>query len=469
VTDALITIPMPHMGVSVTEGTVIAWRKAPGDAVKADEPVCDIATDKVDTEILAPADGVIARLIAAEGETVAVGDPLAEMAVDAAVAAAVEQADAVAGADRAAPAVGGDAAAAPQREAVAAGPAVSRVHAAADAAPRRFDPVAAAEAVLDRTRVRDGGRATSPVARRIAEQNGIDLAGVPGSGLRGRVRKADVLAALETAGRATVAVPTPGDLPRGYDDVPYEIVPTSRQRRLTAEHMIRSRQTAAHMTTEADVDMSSAARARETLNAVRAAAGAERVSYLALIARAACAALGEFPNLNATFATERHIRWREVNLGIAVDTDAGLLVPVIRGCEQLAAPAIADAIADLAERARSRRLTPDDMRTGTFTISNPGSLGAVSAMAIINQPQVAILGTPAIIRRPVVVADSHGGETIGIRPMMMLALTFDHRAIDGAEATRCVVRIKELLEGWDAAAYGPTPVVDRTIQVRGTG
>ena len=439
---------MPHMGVSVTEGTVIGWHKAPGDAVKADEPLCDIATDKVDTEILAPADGVIARLIAAEGETVAVGDPLAEMAVDAAAAVAVARGDEVAPA----PPQAEPAAALRQGGTASAQTAAPRVHAPADVAPRRFDHVAAAQAVLDRTRVRDGGRATSPVARRIAEQNGIDLAGVAGTGLRGRVGKADVLAALESARAAAPALPAPGGLPRGYDDVPYEIVPTSRQRRLTAEHMIRSRQTAAHMTTEAEVDMSSAARARETLNAARAAG--ERISYLALIARAACAALREFPSLNATFGTERQIRWREVNLGIAVDTEAGLLVPVIRGCEQLTASAIADAIADIAGRARSRRLTPDDMRAGTFTISNPGSLGAASAMAIINQPQVAILGTPAITRRPVVVADAHGGETIGIRPMMMLALTFDHRAVDGAEATRCVVRIREILEGWDAAAYG---------------
>ncbi len=449
--DALVTIPMPHMGVSVTEGTVIAWRKAPGDSVKADEPVCDIATDKVDTEILAPVDGVIARLIAAEGETVAVGDPLAEMAVDAAAAARLVDAAHEAGAP---PAQVDPDGAPPLREAVPVQPAAPHAHAPADVTPRRFDPVGAAEAVLDRARVRAGGRATSPVARRIAEQNGLDLAGVAGTGMRGRVRKADVLAALDSERAAAPAVPAPGGLPRGYDDVPYEIVATSRQRRLTAEHMIRSRRTAAHMTTEAEVDMSSASRARETLNVARQQAGRERLSYLALIARATCAALREFPNLNATFDTERHIRWRVVNLGIAVDTEAGLLVPVIRGCDDLTASAIAEAIADLAARARSRRLTPDDMRAGTFTISNPGSLGAASAMAIINQPQVAILGTPAIIRRPVVVTDAHGGETIGIRPMMMLALTFDHRAIDGAEATRCVVRIKELLEAWDAAAYG---------------
>jgi 2-oxoglutarate dehydrogenase E2 component (dihydrolipoamide succinyltransferase) len=453
VSDGLITIAMPHMGVSVLEGTVTAWHKAPGDAVKAAEPVCDIATDKVDTEVLAPADGVLARVIAAEGETVAVGEPLAELAVDSEVSARVERAGTAAAATGDATGAAAEIhAAPPEREAAAAASAIT--HVAADVTPRRFDPVAAAEALVARTGTRHGGRASSPVARRIAERNGIDLAGVRGSGLRGRVRKADVLAVLEAPARPAAPVVAPGGLPRGYDDVPHEIVPTSRQRRLIAEHMIRSRQTAAHMTTEAEVDMSSAGRARETLNAAQTAAGGERISYLALIARAACAALGEFPNLNATFEMERHIRWGEVNLGIAIDTEAGLLVPVIRRCERLTASAIAAAIADLATRARSRRLTPDDMRAGSFTISNPGSLGAASAMAIINQPQVAILGTPAIIRRPVVVADGRGGEAIGIRPMMTLALTFDHRAIDGGEATRCAVRIKELLEGWDDAAYG---------------
>ena len=187
---------------------------------------------------------------------------------------------------------------------------------------------------------------------------------------------------------------------------------------------------------------------------LRSGGGGAKVSYLALIARAACDALREFPSLNATFEEERLLRWGEVNMGIAVDTPRGLLVPVVRGCDRLRADGITSAIADLAERARTNKLTADDMRAGTFTISNPGSLGGVSAMAIINQPQVAILGTAAIVRRPWVVADPHGEETIGIRPIMRLALTYDHRAVDGAEATRCVVRIKELLEGSDASAYG---------------
>jgi pyruvate dehydrogenase E2 component (dihydrolipoyllysine-residue acetyltransferase) len=403
----VIAIPMPHLGVSVTEGTVVAWHKQPGDEVKAGDPVCDIATDKVDTEVVAPADGVLARVIAQVGDTVEVGAPLAELSLEAGAAAAEPAA----------------------------------------AEPRRFDPVTAAEAAVARAGGHGGG-ISSPVARRIAETHGIDIAAVSGSGLRGRVRKADVLAAVE-AGVPDARPVAQGELPLGYDDVPHELVVPSRQRKLIAEHMVRSRQTAAHMTTEAEVDMSAVARARDELNG----RGETKVSYLAMIARATCAVLREFPSLNSTFEMERHIVWGEVNMGIAVDTDAGLLVPVVRRCDQLTAPQIANAIADLAERARTRKLTPDHMRAGTFTISNPGSLGGVSAMAIINQPQVAILGTPAIVRRPVVVTDEHGGETIGIRPIMTLALTYDHRAVDGGEATRCVVRLKQLLESWDTASY----------------
>jgi pyruvate dehydrogenase E2 component (dihydrolipoyllysine-residue acetyltransferase) len=424
----LIAIPMPHLGVSVTEGTVVAWHKQPGDEVKAGEPVCDIATDKVDTEVVAPADGVLARVIAQVGDTVEVGAPLAELSLEAGAAAAEPRAS---------------------EPAATAEPAATEPHRfePAVAEPRRFDPVGAAEVAVARAGGHGGG-ISSPVARRIAETHGIDIAAVSGSGLRGRVRKADVLAAVE-AGVPATRPTTQGGLPIGYDDVPHELVVPSRQRRLIAEHMVRSRQTAAHMTTEAEVDMSAVARARDDLND----RAATKVSYLAMIARATCAVLREFPSLNSTFEMERHIVWGEVNMGIAVDTDAGLLVPVVRRCDQLTAPQIANAIADLAERARTRKLTPDHMRAGTFTISNPGSLGGVSAMAIINQPQVAILGTPAIVRRPVVVTDEHGGETIGIRPIMTLALTYDHRAVDGGEATRCVVRLKQLLESWDTASY----------------
>jgi 2-oxoglutarate dehydrogenase E2 component (dihydrolipoamide succinyltransferase) len=326
-----------------------------------------------------------------------------------------------------------------------------------------FDHRAALERVAHRGG-RRGRPLASPVARRIAEAHGIDLARVAGSGVAGRIRKRDVLSSIERAavpppvadGAPPALSPPPTaatGVPAGYEDVPHELVPTSRIRKLTAEHMIRSRQTAAHMTTEVEVDMEHVEAVRAAINAQRLAAGARKLSYLPFIARAAVAALREFPNLNATFELERYIRWREINLGIAVDTPQGLLVPVIRRCEELTLDGLGDRISDVAERARAKQLTADDYRAGTFTISNPGSVGAVSAMAIINQPQVAILGIPAIVRRPWVVPLPGGGESIAIRPILKLAITFDHRAIDGAEATRCAVLMKRCLESWDEQAY----------------
>jgi pyruvate dehydrogenase E2 component (dihydrolipoamide acetyltransferase) len=446
---ATVVVAMPHMGVSVEEGTVIEWHKSAGDEVAAAELICEIATDKVDTEVFAPADGVLTRIVAAAGTTVAVGEPLAELSVHVAAVAGTEP--------RAEP----DPPAAPAPAVPAGGGDVDREEAGAEIAVRaaaghdghgRFDPAAAALAV---TGVARAGSLASPVARRIAAEHGIDLGAVSGSGVRGRIRKADVLAAIgdgDRAGATAAAVP-PGGVPPGYDGVPHEILPTSRIRQLIAAHMIRSRQTAAHRTTGVPFDLGAVIRARAELNAQRLAAAAAKLSFLPFIARAACAALGEYPDLNSTFQQERTIRWQTVNLGVAVDTPEGLLVPVIRGCDRLTAPAIGDAIVDLAERARTRKLNPDDLAGGTFTISNPGSVGAVSAPAIINQPQTAILGVPAIARRPWVVSDELGAEAIAIRSILRLAVTFDHRAVDGADATRFAVSIKERLEAWGTEAY----------------
>jgi pyruvate dehydrogenase E2 component (dihydrolipoamide acetyltransferase) len=422
-------IVMPHMGVSVEEGTGVAWPQAAGAEVRAGEPVCDIATDKVDTEVVAPADGVITKIVAAEGETIPVGEPIAEMTgeggepaepVGVAAAPAEEPAGAVVAAEKP-----------PERAERFETPA--RSSGPAKVGPRRFDPVAAAEAVVPT----NGRTVSSPVAKRVAAEHGVDLASVSGSGIRGRIRKADVLAAIEAGPARPPAAPA-GGLPRGYDSVPHEAVPLSRRRKVMAEHMIRSRQTAAHMTTESDVDMTAVLRAR----------GERRITALSFVARAACEALREFPDLNASFDGEQLIRWRPVNLGIAVDTPEGLIVPVIHGCERLNVEGIAEAVRDVARRARDNTLTPDDVALGTFTLSNPGSVGAASAMAIINQPQVGILGMPAMQRLPWVVDGPDGTEAIAIRPIMRLALTFDHRVIDGAYATRCVVRIKDQLEAW---------------------
>lgn len=430
VADSLLDVPMPHMGVSVEEATVSAWHVVVGDAIEVDQPICDVSTDKVDTEVLSPVAGTVAELVIEAGGSVKVGTPLLRVSTGSTGSA-------------------GDGAG-------TAEPPANGSHALAGAS---IDVERATAEVLGR--VHRDGLLASPVARRLAAARGIALESITGTGRGGRISKRDAEGAAAVQPKpvapplelGSLADGSSDALPRGYIDVPYEAVPTTRIRRAIAEHMVRSRQTAAHMTTECEVDMHHASLVRERLNAERARAGQGRVSFLACITRAAVAALHDFPDLNATFQGERILRWHEVNVGIAVDTPDGLLAPVIRRAERLTAGAIADAIADLGARARSRELAADDMRAGTFTISNPGSLGAVSAPAIINQPQVAILGVPAIVKRPWVVATADGSDAIVPRPIMNLALTFDHRAVDGAEATRYVVRVKELLESWDADAY----------------
>jgi pyruvate dehydrogenase E2 component (dihydrolipoamide acetyltransferase) len=427
VTDTTVTdIVMPPMGVSVEEGTIVKWHVSVGDAVTVDQPICDIATDKVDTEILAVADGVISELVAGEGATVAVGQVLARLA--------------------------GSGPAAPVSP-VSAGPALM--------AGAGADPTAAAQRAFDRLG-RRAGKPASPVARRLAAERGIALQGVLGTGRLGRIRKQDVLDAVAAiapaAGRTEPSPPREAPaaargVPLGYDDVPFEIVPTSPHRRAISEHMTRSRQTSAHMTTEVEADMHHVGRVREAINESQLQTGGVRVSYLSFIARAAMIVLAAHPDLNATFQHERTLRWQQVNLGVAVDTPTGLIVPVIRAAEQMTVLGLAQAIVAAAERARTRTLTADDLRAGTFTISNPGSVGAVSAPAIINQPQVAILGTPAIVKRPWVVQTADGTDVIAPRPIMKLALTFDHRAVDGADATRYLVAVKDALESWDAQDY----------------
>jgi 2-oxoglutarate dehydrogenase E2 component (dihydrolipoamide succinyltransferase) len=447
-----VVVPMPHIGVSVEEGTVIEWHVAVGDAVEAEQLLCEIATDKVDTEVLSPAGGTVTKFFAEPGDSVPVGEPLCELDGDGS------------GSGEAQPSPASE----PTEPKTSPTPAPSTPSAGAEeraAAGRdengRFDPTAAADAV---TSLPSDSPLASPLARRIAAERGVELSGVAGTGRRGRIRKADVLAAAAAGPSSSSAAAArrapakgvaaaPEGIPPGYEGVPHEVVPTSRVRQAIAEHMIRSRQTAAHMTTEVDVDLSAVIRARTELNAARLANRGAKLSFLPFIARATCAALAEHPDLNATFQGEQTIRWGQVNLGVAVDTEAGLLVPVIPNASSLTAPAIGEAIADLAARARERKLVPDDLAGGTFTISNPGSVGAVSAPAIINQPQVAILGIPTIQRRPWIVRSADGEEMIAIRSILRLAVTFDHRATDGADATRFAVAVKDRLESWSTEAY----------------
>jgi 2-oxoglutarate dehydrogenase dihydrolipoamide succinyltransferase (E2 component) len=439
-----VQVQMPQMGISVSEGTILEWRKAVGDEVAADEPIADVTTDKVDVEIPCPASGVLAKIVAEPGDTVPVGEVIAEIDVG---GASAEGSD-----DSEGSASGSDGS--------AAGP----------------DGAVAPETSPSATSAGSGERAgfVSPVVRRMAEEHGIDLSQVEGHGVGGRIRKKDLLAHIESAPKEKPSrpmhiespyVPEPAPAPvTGNGHAPAELggrrEAMTPMRKAIAEHMLRSRQTAAHVTTVVEVDFSAVADRRAKLKETLASRGVP-LTYLAFVARATVEALAEFPILNASIEGEEVVYHDDVNLGIAVALDDGLIVPVIPRAQRLSLEGTAAAIADVAERARTRKLEPDEVQGGTFTITNPGQFGAVIATPIINQPQVGILDLEAIVKRPVVVttpvatADAERSsrddvsDAIAIRPMGFLPLSFDHRALDGATAARFLARVKELLEGGD--------------------
>ncbi len=411
---ALVDVTMPQMGVSVAEGTIVAWRVGPGDPVAADETVCEISTDKIDTEVPAPVGGVVAEVLVAVETTVEVGTVLARIAPGGAT---------------------------PQDSAAGAG----------DGQPTNGAPPP---------------RRYSPVVQRIAAEHGLDLSAVAGTGRGGRVRKQDVLALVHGRGPGEVfegaaapgaatgsspeaesapsPVPAPPEPPLHIES-PYRPEPVppaavdgfSRMRRQIGEHMKRSLETAATCTTWIEVDMSGVESARARLG----------LTALAFVGRACIDALREHPALNATLEGERYAQWREVHLGIAVSLgEDGLIVPVIRDAHELSAEGLGSRIRDLARRARARELTADEVRGGTFTITNPGQYGSIMATPIINQPQVAILDLEAIVKRPVVVSDGAGHDAIAIRPMTILGLSWDHRALDGVLAAQFLASVKRGLE-----------------------
>ena len=410
---------MPQMGVSVAEGTILEWRKRPGDWVEADESICDVSTDKIDVEIPSPASGRLERILVEPGETVPVGTPLAEL----------------------------DTAAEPGE----AHPEESSSPQADSSARPPDSPSRSGEAAeVDRSRF------YSPVVRKIAAERGVDLEQVEGTGVGGRVRKADLLAFLEDGGakKAHEERPLHIESPYRFEPQPAAsaedaIGPTRREqmspmRVQIARHMLDSRRTSAHCTTIVEVDFSRIASRRKELREGMARRGVN-LTYLAFVASATVAALERHPVLNASIDGEEVVYHDQVNLGIAVALEAGLIVPVIRQAERLSLEGLAAAIGDLASRARDKQLHPDEVQGGTFTITNPGQFGAVLATPIINQPQVAILDLEAIVKRPVVV-ERDGDEAIAIRPMSYLCMSWDHRALDGAEAARFLAGLKEGLE-----------------------
>jgi 2-oxoglutarate dehydrogenase complex dihydrolipoamide succinyltransferase (E2) component len=401
---------MPQMGVSVAEGTILKWHKQPGDRVEADEVVCEISTDKVDTEIPAPASGRLVKIMVGENQTVPVGTTLAEIEKQPSAAKAADgfEQGATAGKDGVSPDNG---------------------------------------AVPDRSHV------ISPVVRRIAAEHDVDLAAVEGTGIGRRIRKKDVLAFIENRveERAlhTESPYRPEPAPaaaNGHGKPAERREPLSVMRRQIAEHMVSSRRTAAHCTTVIEVDLAKVVARRSELKESFAARGAP-LTYLAFVARATVGALQEHPILNAALDGEEIVYHDDVNLGIAVALEQGLIVPVIKRAQRLSLEGIAAAVADLSARARAKRLSPDEVQGGTFTITNPGQFGTVLATPIINQPQVAILDLEAIVKRPTVV-EGPDGDSIAVRPLTNLCLSFDHRVLDGAEAARFLGAVKARLEQW---------------------
>jgi pyruvate/2-oxoglutarate dehydrogenase complex dihydrolipoamide acyltransferase (E2) component len=378
-TDTTVEVTMPQMGVSVAEGTVMEWKKRAGDWIEADEPVVEISTDKVETEVPAAVSGRLVEIVVDVGATVAVGSVLA--LID-----------------------------------TAAVPGVAHV-----------------EEGAEEQRSEEPSPPVSPVVRRIAAEHHVDVAQVHGSGRLGRVTKRDILGFIEQQ-QPVLHTESPyrdEQQPLPAPRSPLPAPPLSPMRAAIGQRMRASLDTAAHCTTVAEADMS----------AVEAARG--DMSYLPFVARAVVLALREFPVLNSTWEGDRLVAHEEVHLGVAVALgDDGLIVPVVRDAHELSAEGLARRIRDLAERARSRRLEPDEVTGGTFTITNPGRYGALMATPIINQPQVAILDLEAVVRRPVVV----GGDSIAIRPMTYLCMSWDHRALDGVLAARFLQSVRRHVE-----------------------
>ena len=421
---------MPQMGVSVAEGTLIEWRKQRGDWVQADETICEVSTDKIDTEIPSPASGRVIEILVAVGVTVEVGATLARIATDA------RPGEPHSAEDEPPPRVAATAAPPPPPERARRTPNPPAPGAGGGrrpSAPRRY----------------------SPVVQRIADEHDVDLDDIEGTGREGRVRKQDVLAYVQAHGGAQPSQAAENE-PTLHTESPYrrgaggsasgpytppEGRQLSRMRQQIGEHMKRSQETAATCTTWIEVDVSRIELARKQLG----------ITALPLIARCTIGALVEFPLLNAWLEGDVHTVHEQVNLGIAVALgEDGLIVPVVRGAQDLSPEGLSRRIRDLARRARARQLSPDDVRGATFTITNPGQFGSMMATPVISQPQVAILDVEAIIKRPVVVTDAFGEDAIAIRPMVILGLSWDHRALDGALAARFLANIKKRVESYEA-------------------
>jgi len=467
-TGTLVDVVMPQMGVSVSEGTITRWAKSVGETIEADETIVEISTDKVDTEVPAPATGVVRELLAGEGETVPVNTRIAII-------------DTGGGSGDAEPATSGSdpdvAAEAPQ----AAEPAPAETP--AQPAPANGNGHSG-----------EGRTFVSPVVARMVAEHNLDINAISGTGAGGRVTKKDVQAFIDSGG---ASAPAPAPAAEVVHDVPHFAPPAEPEapapppapvaapaaaaapapppaivegepgpgeelyrfntvRKVIARHMRHSLETAAQVTTVIEVDMTGVVNLRKKWKPIYAERHGVNLTYVPFVARATMDAIGRWPWVNSEIRGETALIKRYVNLGmaVAIDDSKGLMVPVIQHAEELNLVGLSRAVIDLAEKARTKTLTPDEMSGGTFTITNPGVFGALIGTPIIPEGQVAILDVEAIVKRPVVVTDRHGNDAIAIRHMMFLCLSYDHRLVDGAYAAQFMAQLKQNLEGWDEDAYG---------------
>jgi len=466
---ARIEVPMPQMGESIAEGTVSKWLKQAGQEVARDEPLLEISTDKVDAEIPSPAAGTLAEVTVQEGQTVEVGTVLAfietEQGAASTASAAAPNGAGAAAQEQAEP----ESDAAVEPAPTEAKPAVAPARAAAA-------PAAAADGGNGREETADERlrRRSTPLVRRIAEEHGVDIAAVTGSGHAGRVTKQDILAYIERGGDAAAeggtAAPAAAPQPAGaaggtlseaelwklfYGQVRHpefpsrqgdRVEPMNRIRRLTADHMVRAKRIAAHVHSFIEIDFTQIDRVRAESRGKWEQQGV-KVSYTAFVAWAVARVLPEFPTVNSTISGDNIIYRGTINIGIAVDLNPGLIVPVVRAADELNLVGIARRINDLAQRARDRKLSPEEIQGATFSITNPGVLGTVVGMPIIPEGTAGILGTGAIEKKPVVI-DLDGTDVIAIRKRALFSLGYDHRVVDGADAARFLARLKAVLDGF---------------------
>jgi pyruvate dehydrogenase E2 component (dihydrolipoamide acetyltransferase) len=426
-------IIMPQMGESIVEGTITKWLKKPGDKVQRDEPLFEISTDKVDAEIPAPASGVLQEIKIAEGTTVGVNTVVGTIAVDGESAAAKP-------------------AAAPTKAAPVA-PAVSKEEEKTTAAPPPTPAPAAAQEEEEESR-------SSPLVRKIAREHRISLSQVTGTGLGGRITKQDIMQFIENQGSAQpVSTPAPAPAqpaaaapapPRPAAPAPYpgDLVPMSNMRKLIAKHMIESRRTSAHVHCMYEVDLTRIVNLRNKLKSGFEQRHGARLTFMPFFVRAAIIAIQQWPIVNANIEGENIRYHRQINMGIAVALDWGLIVPVLKNAGELNFLGLQRGITDLGERARNKKLKPEDVEGSTFTITNPGQFGAVFGLPIINQPNSAIMGVGGIMKQPMVVTDKDGNDSIAIRSIVHLTLGYDHRLIDGAVADQFMAQVKKNLETW---------------------